>query len=385
MKLLLAGLLLLVGARGLAAAPASADLPLRVAYVTPAETQPAREAPATVFYDDFQAPPHAAASRYLEYSSADGSFVWSPDKGIRGGAMRCQFAKDQVTAGTLKVLFGRNPLGRGVFRDETFGEIYWRVYVLHETGWEGNPAKLARATCLAGENWSQGMIAHVWGGQGLALCIDPATGIRDNVKVTTRYNDFEHLKWLGSRMTQTAIFSPEESGRWVCVESHIKLNTPGRADGVFELRIDGRLEATRTNLNWHGTWNDYAINAVFLENYWNEGSVKRQARRFDDFVISRHPIGPILATSPPVIVRTLPAVANAWEIEVAGAPDGHELAWRSKPLPAAAVSVTVDSTHGEFVNKVSGETALAAGRVYWTRIRRLGDTDWSPWHAPFRQ
>ena len=226
---------------------------------------------------------------------------------MRGGAMRCEFAKGQVTAGGLKVLFGRSPLHRGIFRDETFNEIYWRVYVMHETGWEGNPAKLARATCLASENWSQGMIAHVWGGKGLALCIDPATGIRDSVRVSTRYNDFEHLKWLGSRMTQTQIFSPAESGRWVCVESHIKLNTSGRSDGVFELWIDGRLEAGRTNLDWHGTWSEYAINAVFLENYWNEGSIKNQGRRFDYFVISRHPIGPILAESPPVITRTTAA------------------------------------------------------------------------------
>ena len=39
-------------------------------------------------------------------------------------------------------------------------------------------------------------------------------------------------------------------------------------------------------LDWHGTWDEFGINAVFLENYWNEGSVKRQARWFDDFVIS---------------------------------------------------------------------------------------------------
>lgn len=229
------------------------------------------------------------------------------------------------------------------------------------------------------------MIAHVWGGKGLALCIDPATGIRDSVKVSTRYNDFDHLKWLGSRMTHTPIFSTEESGRWVCVESHIKLNTSGRNDGVFELWIDGRLEAARTNLDWHGTWSEYAINAVFLENYWNEGSIKKQARRFDDFVISRRPIGPVLAESLPVISRTTARAANGWEIEVAGDPDGQDAVWRSKPLAADSVNVTVDLAHGEFIGSRAGETALATGRVYWTRVRRIGENEWSPWHAPFRQ
>jgi len=196
MKPLLAALLLLLVLEGWVATASDANLLLRVACITPAARQPARDDSAVIFYDDFAAPPVAGGLRYLEYNPADGSFVWTPDGGLSGGAMRCQFAKGQVEAGSLKVLFGRNPLNRGLRRDETFNEIYWRVYVKHEAGWEGNPAKLARATCLAGEDWSQGMIAHVWGGQGDVLCIDPATGIRNGVKMTAHYNEFDHLTWL---------------------------------------------------------------------------------------------------------------------------------------------------------------------------------------------
>ena len=83
----------------------------------------------------------------------------------------------------------------------------------HEAGWEGSPAKLARATCLAGPDWSQGLIAHVWGG-------------KDNV---------------------------------LCIESHVTLNTPGARDGVFELWVDGKMEAARTDLDWHGGWSEYGI------------------------------------------------------------------------------------------------------------------------------
>jgi hypothetical protein len=359
--------------------------PLRVASITPAAEQPAQHDPAVIFYDDFASAPQVGGARYLEYDTAHDGFVWSPDGGLRGGAMRCQFAKGQVTAGGLKVLFGRNPLGRGIRREETFNEIYWRLYVKHEKGWEGNPAKLARATCLAGEDWSQGLIAHVWGGKGDVLCIDPATGIRDGVKTTVHYNDFDHLKWLGLRNGQTPIFSPAESGRWVCVESHVKLNRSRQSDGVFELWVDGKLEASRTNLDWHGTWNAYAINAVFLENYWNTGSLKRQARWFDDFVISTRAIGPILATTPPVITRTSGDAEAGWEVELAADPRGDDVVWRSKLLPADTVSLTVDSAGGNFSGSRADKSDLAAGQVYWTRIRSRGDLEWSPWHAPFRQ
>jgi len=43
-------------------------------------------------------------------------------------------------------------------------------------------------------------------------------------------------------------------------------------------------------LNWHGTWNaepnNLKINAIFFENYWNEGSPVEQERYFDNIVIS---------------------------------------------------------------------------------------------------
>jgi hypothetical protein len=35
----------------------------------------------------------------------------------------------------------------------------------------------------------------------------------------------------------------------------------------------------------------YAINAVFFENYWNDGSPREQERYFDDIVISTAPVG----------------------------------------------------------------------------------------------
>ena len=124
-------LLLLICARSTAVA-GSPEPPLRVASITPAAPQPARGDAAVIFYDDFAVAPETGTSRYLEYNSPEGSFVWSPDGGLGGGAMRCQFAKGQVAAGGLKVLFGRNPLGRGIRREETFNEIYWRVYVKHE-------------------------------------------------------------------------------------------------------------------------------------------------------------------------------------------------------------------------------------------------------------
>jgi hypothetical protein len=383
-SLLLCALAPLCAASGPPAAPAT----IRVAFVSPVTPQSQNEA-AIIFADDFDRPSDLH-SRYFEYGDENGSFVRSPTDGYggSGGAMRCQFEKGQVSAGSLKVVFGKNPFGKGPRQQETFREIYWRVYVKHEAGWEGNPAKLARATCLAGNDWSQGFIAHVWGGKGDALCIDPATGITDNRKVTTKYNDFDKLRWLGLRNGTTPIFNPAESGRWVCVESHIRLNTPGKADGVFELWLDGKLEASRNDLDWQGTWQDYAIDAVFLENYWNQGSVKRQARWFDNFIISTQPIGPIVTPATPTMTRTPGTNIAAWEAQVAADPDGKDVVWQSKATDGKTMNLTIGGTSVAFTGSRAGNLQLAANTTYWLRLRERNASgtwsDWSAWHAPFR-
>jgi hypothetical protein len=80
-------------------------------------------------------------------------------------------------------------------------------------------------------------------------------------------------------------------GKWYCIEAHARLNDPGRATGVFELWINGALEARIEKLNWQGSYREYGINTVFLENYWNDGSPQAQERYFDNFVVSTERIG----------------------------------------------------------------------------------------------
>lgn len=247
---------------------------------------------AVIWSDDFEsrAP---LAKRYTEYGSAKGSFIPVAGVGRHGSrGMRGRFAKGQVSAGNLKVMFGRGPVRARVRPNEDFRELFWRIYVRHQEGWVGNPAKLTRATILVNGNWSQAMIAHIWGGHKLGLGMDPASGVRGDRVVTRKYNDFERLHWLGFKEGPRQIFAPGEVGKWVCVEAHVKLNTPGRADGVFEFWLDGVLQARSANLDWVGTWRGYGLNAVFLNNYWNDGSVKAQERYFDDFVIATRRIGP---------------------------------------------------------------------------------------------
>ncbi len=49
----------------------------------------------------------------------------------------------------------------------------------------------------------------------------------------------EELFWPGASL---------EPGRWQCIEGHVKLNTPGANNGVFEGWLDGKLRFSRTGL-----------------------------------------------------------------------------------------------------------------------------------------
>jgi hypothetical protein len=263
------------------------------------------QAPAgTIFCDDFE-DTVALKKKYFEYVPADGAFVRMNNVGRDGSrGMRAAFQQGQVAAGNLKKSFGRTPsayLGNTATNPtQDFNEIYWRVDVRLQPGWQGGGGdKLTRATAMVTADWAQGAIGHLWSGSKdntHYLVLDPASGIdaQGNLR-SASYNDFPNLRWLGNQKGSIAVFDEAHAGRWFSVEGHIKLNSPGKADGIFEFWINDTLQVRKSNLNWHGSWNanpgKYQLNVIMLENYWNSGSPVNQERYFDNFVISTKRIG----------------------------------------------------------------------------------------------
>jgi hypothetical protein len=254
-----------------------------------AVTCPATLPSGWLFCDDFEKPD--VASRYFEYGDDEGDFVRTTDQAASGQySMQVVFQQGEVSAGGMKLRVGNNPIGTDVAPGQDFDELFWRMRVMHQSGWVGSPAKLSRATSMAKSDWSQAMIAHLWS-KGDVLLGDPASCVKGGAVACQGYNDFANLSWLGQMPGSTPIFATGDAGKWRCVEGHAKLNAPGQSDGVFEFWIDEKLEASRSDLNWRGTWTGYGINAVFFENYWNQGSPVEQKRWFDDIVIATVPIG----------------------------------------------------------------------------------------------
>jgi hypothetical protein len=251
--------------------------------------------PAWLWCDDFESDAQLN-SDYFEVDRAGGRFGVSTDAAWGGSAsLKGVYIPSSRNAGNIKFSFGRTPVAPTRYPNQDFQEIYWRFYMMVDANWTGNPAKTTRITVFSAPDWSQAMIGHVWEDSGLGLALDPASGVdpalASSTVLTQGYNDFKNLRWLGILPGKTEVYSAAYRNRWVCVETHVKLNTPGASDGVFEFWIDDVRQAGSSALNWRSSYQDYGLNAIFIENYSGSNLTQQQARYFDNFVVSTARIG----------------------------------------------------------------------------------------------
>ncbi len=253
-----------------------------------------------IWCDDFE---RDRLVSYFEHNRAEGDFDRVESVGLEGShGMRTRFRAGREGHGWMHVAFGRTPQsymrpvddGVVVHRD-----VYWRFFVRNQEGWTGGGGhKLTRARGFASaQSWQQSMAAPVWS-EGQAadqdfLMLDPVSGTDESGTLLPYQegNLGENPRWLGAKRGTTPLFDASHVGRWYCVEAHARLNDPGLSDGVFEFWIDGGLEARRESLNWVGSFVEYGINTISLDNYWNGGAPQDQERYLDNFVVSTERIG----------------------------------------------------------------------------------------------
>jgi len=356
------------------------------------EAQPDQDSPQTIYIDGFE-DGKTLQSKYADFDSHSGdlAIINSVSFGNSGHCVRGHWASGQVGAGYMTYMFGRNPIKSQSHSDSDFDEIFWRFYMRVSKNWTGNPFKLTRATIFASSNWAQAMIGHVWGDNSsdLRLALDPASGVNSNGDlVTTKYNDFNNLKWLGLKRTVNDIYDNSRNQSWYCIEVHIKLNTLGQSDGIFELWVDDFLEVRRDDLNWRSTWDDYGINAVLFANYWNSGAIREQERYLDNLVIASNRIGMAYAPINPVIQKTQYESSgqadsqSSFQAQISTSESSENLVWQGS-ITGKENQIRVSKEYGNFSGDLSGLTSLKKDKAYYARVRQVDNnsnlSDWSPW------
>lgn len=263
--------------------------------------------PEWLWCDDFESDA-ALEQDYFDVERNDGRLGVSTETAFGGSAsLRSQYQQGVTEAGSVKLSFGKTPVAPKRYTTQNFDDVYWRFYMKVSPNWVGNAIKVSRATIFTSSNWSQAAIGHLWEDDydKLGLGLDPASGVSGGTVLTTKYNDFANLRWLGKRNSTTQVYAPEFRDKWTCIEVRMKLNTPGQSDGEMDLWINDKLDAQTTGLNFRGSYTTYGINAVLLESYNNNGAPQNQTRYFDNFVVSKSRISCSSAVkpSPPTNLR----------------------------------------------------------------------------------
>lgn len=89
-------------------------------------------------------------------------------------------------------------------------------------------------------------------------------------------------------------------GQWHCLETYIKMNTPGVKNGIVRSWFDGQLSLNRTNVRFRDTGADnIKIDKLYFSTFFGgSGSQwapkKDEYANFDNFVLSKSYIGPFM-------------------------------------------------------------------------------------------
>lgn len=178
------------------------------------------------------------------------------------------------------------------WKDRQFGgsyeETYSRVWLFFASGWVASNIN----TKLYTQGQQDGHYPRVWWGvQG------PNNGFRATPEGVPGHGS----NWEAGTLP---------IGQWVCIEGHIKYNTPGVANGVLESWVDGQQRINVTNITWRqatetqispGNFNGPASRMEYTRLYQQDGT---GTRYFDDISFSTTRIGcgsvpPPVDTTPP--------------------------------------------------------------------------------------
>ena len=122
-------------------------------------------------------------------------------------------------------------------------EVYDRMYLRMQPGWEGNrPSCRAPTILLPSQDWRQPSIAHLWStSPRTCWSIRRAVSMHRAGESTT--SRLRQPRLAGLPAWGYPAVRCRHADTWLCVEAHVRLNDPGAANGVQEFWVDGGLEA----------------------------------------------------------------------------------------------------------------------------------------------
>jgi PKD repeat protein len=176
------------------------------------------------------------------------------------------------------LFFGDHPGVYESLQDEIWLE-YW-TYFSPGFQWPSFGQKMFIISAF--ESWSAGYASpNSWSPYYLTLYVG------NNGQVTGELNRKVGTNPAWSTLAQN-IGSPMplQGGNWYKIKCHLKLNSLGATDGVFELFIDDNLKTQYNNINYREDYSDYGFNHLVLSTYAYNSTPQVQEQYWDDFKLS---------------------------------------------------------------------------------------------------
>jgi hypothetical protein len=254
--------------------------------------------PAVIFATDFESKTwakewtHAGEMPVIDTVSEDPAHRFEP---LLGKALRVRIAKG--ANGALNTLFK--------FKPETGkepDEIYFRYYLRLGADWNqsiegGKMPGISGTYGRAGWGGRKSDGRNGWSARGLfARTVpegnNPLAGLTPIG--TYCYHADMRGKYGDNFIWQKGYRGYLENNRWVCIEYYVKLNTPGKHDGILRGWIDGRPAFEKTDLRYR------LVDTLHIEQIWmniyhggKQTSPYDQHAFIDQVVVARKYIGPI--------------------------------------------------------------------------------------------
>jgi hypothetical protein len=190
----------------------------------------------------------------------------------------------------LGVIGGRNMAQHGFIGGAVVNEAYWRLYFQPQANYNGGHEKMFDFL-----------------GQGSGPILEVCYNYFGSE--TIKCIPFIHQPgWLGSNISTAPTLVP---GHWYFIEMHVKLNTPGVSDGVFEMWMDDcgtnglgckgtptlRMRYNNVLYRNNTTEANIQISGIWIENWANAPTVGEMY--YDQLIVSKTgPIG-FMGSTPP--------------------------------------------------------------------------------------
>ena len=230
--------------------------------------------------------------------------AWGPDPSAHGKITTDPNAFD---GHSLQVLYPQGTIGGeggfqfltdfSKFPIEPKESLYFRYYVRFEPGFDfvkgGKLPGLAGGAANTGghkPNGTDGWSARVmWRGDGKIV---------QYVYHPDQSGEYgEDFDWNKGGCPR--FFTP---GKWQCLETYVKMNSPGKKDGVIRSWLDGEPALEVTHLRFRDT-PSLKIDKMYFDTFFGGGdpswaTPRDQTAQFDNFVMAKNYIGPDQNISP---------------------------------------------------------------------------------------